>query len=411
MPIDFRRIPPKTVVPELPRWSVTKWTALFVAIVGGGAILALYMWPTSRPTDTAWFWVRIVGYPLLAWIFLWSTTLAGAHARRSVAFAKNEVSERYELACHAQASRPLAILGHAWRFSADDMENNVNAIVAGDVGMAARTSAAFPKSATTARWIAIPEKPFYPGNELSEHSRHEVISGWLIDDLLDPLRGDLGRLAPGTRIRVRPIVASSLAPEEVCAGIGERLRDWFPDLSIAMSKENDALTLSNIDAWADDLSPAQAQLLVAIQLRRAISEELPECSAEAGVALLIGPPSDDVSTAAGLHLHRPAMGDATSASEVSALATRWGRSNATDIGVVWSSALTSEVMTQLRSTSVAGDNATWIDLHNTIGDCGYAAPWLGVALAADRAARTGSSQLFIAQEGDQITALVCRKQS
>ncbi|URF06824.1 hypothetical protein [Cupriavidus campinensis] len=411
MPVDFRRIPSKTVVPEFPQWSVTKWAVLFVAIVGGGAALALYTWPASQPTNTPWFWVRIVGYPLLAWVFIWSTTLAGAHTLRSVASAKNEVSERHELACHAQASMPLALLGHALRFSTDDAENNAQAVVGGQVQMVARTSAAFPKSATTSRWIAIPEKPFYPGNELSEHFRHEVITERLIDDLVARLRGDLGRLPSGTCVRVRSVVASSLASEEVCADIGEKLRGWFPGLSVVMSKDTDALSLFNVDAWADGLWQNEIQLLVAIQLRRAISEELPEGSAEAGVALLVGPPCDHTSIPTALHLHRPATGNATSASEISALATRWGRSKGTDISVVWSDALTDGAIAQLRSTGVASDSAIWIDLRRTIGDCGHAAPWLGVALAAEQAAQTASPQLVVAQEGDQIIALVCRTQS
>lgn len=395
----------------MPRWSVVRGAAFFIAIVGGGTALSLYMWPASRSTDSPLFWIRTVGYPLLAWVFLWSAKLASAHTRRSVALAKNEVGERYELACHAQASRPLAMLGYAWRFSADNAENSVDAIVSGEVRMVARTSAAFPKSETKSRWIAIPEKPFYPGNELSEHSKHEVIIAWLIDELLEPLRGDLGRLPAGTCVRVCSIFASSLAPEEVCTDIEKRLLGWFPHLSIVMSKKTDALPLFNVDTWADDLSPNETQLLIAIQLRRAISEELPEGSAEAGVALLVGPPCHDKSQATDLHLHRPARGDTTSAGEVTALATRWGRSNGTEVGVVWTDALTNEAMTQLRSARVASDGATWIDLRRTIGDCGLAAPWLGVALAAEQAAQTGSPQLVIAQEGDQITALVCRRQS
>ncbi|WP_454766950.1 hypothetical protein [Cupriavidus campinensis] len=414
MPIDFRCVPPKTVVPDPPRLSFAKWAALFIAIVGGGAALVLYLWPATRPTNTPWFWICTIGYPVLAWIFLWSMTLASAHVRRSEAMAQNQVSDKVELACHAQASKPLEILSHAWCFSADEAENSIDAIVNGRVQMVARPSAAFQNAATVSRWLAIPDKPFYPGNELSEHSRHEVVIDWLTDRLLGPVLAKLEALPPDTSLRIRVMIMSSVKPEQVRASLEAKIRGWFPSLPISMSEATDPLSLFEVDTWADELPSDEVQLLVAVQLRRAISEKLEPNVAEAGVALLLGRPcatSPDTSAPVALHMHRPAIGDSASAAEVVTLAKRWGLSSANDMGIAWNHALSDEAVKQLRSTASLTDGGAWIDLRNTIGDCGHTGSWLGAALATEYAAISGCPQLLITQERSRVIALLCRESS
>ncbi|EHP40159.1 hypothetical protein OR16_27167 [Cupriavidus basilensis OR16] len=260
MAIDFQRVPPRATVPDLPRPSVAWWTFLFVAIVGGGAGLVLYLWPATKPTNTFWFWLCVIGYPVAAWAFLWSVTMASAYARRSDAMAVNRASDAEERDCHVHASKPLAILAHAWCFSADDAENGVDGVASGRVQVTARPSAAYPETDVIARWIAIPEKPFYPGNELSEHSRHRVVTDWLLDRLLRPVIASLASLPVQTRLRVRLVSASSVEADEISARLEAKILAHLPNLSVAATADMDHLSLFDVDAWADRM-PANEVLV------------------------------------------------------------------------------------------------------------------------------------------------------
>lgn len=400
-------------MPDLPRPSVAWWTFLFVAIVGGGAAFVIYLWPATKPTNTLWFWLCVIGYPLAAWAFLWSVAMASAYARRSDAMAVNRARDAEERDCHLRAGKPLAILAHAWCFSADDAENGaegVGGVASGRMQMAARPSAAYPETDVIARWIAIPGKPFYPGNELSEHARHKVVTDWLLDRLLRPVVASLESLPVQTRLRVRLVCASSVEAEEVSARLEAKILACLPQLLVATTDDTDHLSLFDVDAWADRLPADEVQLVVALQLRRAISERLDGGVAEAGVALLVGRPGASQHGCA-LHLHRPAKDSAQSASDCVALAMRWGRTSTEGIGTVWDQALSDEVVTHLKSSSPLGDAVTWVDLAKTIGNSGSAGAWLATVLAAENAARSAQSQLVLTQEGDRCIALVCRKPS
>ena len=414
MPIDFRRVPSKVIVPARPQSAVLLWVALFIVIVGTGAALAIHLWPPGRPTNTLWFWLRVVGYPVLAWAFLWSAAMASAYARRSEAMAINHVSDGVELDCHARASQPLAILAQAWCFSADETENAAASVAEGRVAMTARPSAAFPGADVTARWIAIPDRPFYAGNMLSEHVRHEVISDWLLDRLLQPVIATLKALPARTRLRVRLVCASSTEIGDVNNCLEAKLRAHLPSLSVGVGADPAGLSLFEVDAWADNLPADAVQLLVALQLRRAVSQHLDEGVTEAGAALLVGrlePKQSGSALGSALYLHRPARGEAQSASEVVALATRWGQAGAQQRPIVWDQGLSDVVVTQLKSASAVSDAARWVDIAKTVGNGGHAGPWLATALAAEYAAQSGVPQVVIAQEGDQCVALVCRKPS
>lgn len=414
MPIDFGNVPAKVDVPDPPTPAFGKWALLFIVIVGGGAALAVYLWPSTRQTNTAWFWICVIGYPMLGWLLLWSVTLASIHGRRTAAMGQNKVSETAEQACHAEASKPLALLAHAWRFSADETENGVDAVVNGRVTMGPRPSAAFPDQVTVSRWIAIPGRRFYPGNVLSEASRHTVVTHWLIDRLLPRIVEELERLPSNTPLRVRLVSASTLDPSEVGQLLHAKLRGWLPWIPITMSEETGPLSLFEIDTLADTLPPGEVQLLIALQLRRAISEQLGSSVAEAGVALLIGRPCASGTSAtngAAIHLHRPAAGDAEALADVVSSASSWGMSAIAGIGAAWNHGFSDEAVSRYKAMSGLAKSVTWLDLHNTVGDCGSAGPWLGVALAADHAGRSGTPQLLIAREDERVIALLCRKPS
>jgi hypothetical protein len=413
MPIDFERVPPRVAVPEPPRPSKLLWAVLLGVVVCLGAALAVYIWPAGRPTNTAWFWFCVIGYPVLAWAFLLSCRLGYGYARRSEAIANNQVSDDEELKCHTLASAPLAVLAHAWCFSCDDQENGIESLVNASVKTDARPGGAVPGLDVKARWLEIPGKPSYAGNEQTEHARHRVVSDWLLSRLVERIATELTALPQRTALQVDLCIRSEMDLAGRRARLQELITTRAPALRVTVEASGEHLSLFQTDVWHDDLKPGQAQLLIAIQLRRAVSERLQDGVAETGVALLLGHPGfvrNMPANGTSLRLHRPATGASDAVSESLELATRWGQADSNHIKAVWSHGLAEELVRSVRSSPQFDEQTKWVDLGATVGTCDGAGAWLATALAAEHASVTGDPQLILTQEGSDMIAIVCRKE-
>lgn len=414
MPIDFARVPPRVVVPEPPRPSKLLWAVLLGVVMCLGAALTIFLWPAGRPTNTIWFWFCVIGYSVLAWAFLLSCYLGYAYARRSGAIANNRVSDDEELKCHKLASVPLAVLGHAWCFSSDDQENGIEGFVSGSVKMVARSSRAVPGFDVKARWLEIPEMPFYAGNELVEHARHRVVSDWLLNRLVDRIGPELAALPGRTALQVDLCIRSELGLADVRARLQELIAARAPALRVTVNVSGEHLSLFQTDAWHDGLKPGEAHLLIAIQLRKAVSERLQAGVAETGVALLLGHPGivrNMSANGTSLRLHCPATGASDEVRKPLELATRWGQTDSTYIKTVWSHGLAEELVRSVKSSPQFREQTPWVDVGATVGTCGGAGAWLATAMAAEHASVTGDPQLVLTQEGSDMIALVCRKKN
>ncbi|RDK01847.1 hypothetical protein [Paraburkholderia lacunae] len=413
MPIDFARVPPRVAVPEPPRPSKLLWAVLLGVVMCLGAALAIFLWPAGRPTNTVRFWVRVIVYPVLAWVFLLCCRLGYSYARRSGAIANNRVSDDEELKCHKLASVPLAVLGHAWCFSCDDQENGIGGLVNGSVKMAVRSSRAVPGLDVKARWLEIPGKPFYAGNELTEHARHRVVSDWLLNRLVDGIGTELAALPGRTTLQVDLCIRSEMDLANVRARLQELIAARAPALRVTVKASGEHLSLFQTDAWHDGLKAGEAHLLIAIQLRKAVSERLQDGVSETGVALLLGHPAivrNMPAIGTSLRLHRPAIGESDTVSKPLELAARWGQADSTYIKTVWSHGLAEELVRSVKSSPQFGEKTRWVDLGATVGTCDGAGAWLATTLAAEHASLIGDPQLVLTQEGTDMIALVCRKQ-
>ncbi|OMG75427.1 hypothetical protein [Burkholderia ubonensis] len=412
MPVDFNRVPPRVEVPPPPQVSMIVWTVLLVLVTGAGAGLTIMLWPTGRPTNTLWFWLCVAGYPLMAWTLLLCSWLGYGYARRNQAIATNRVSDDAEQACHAMAGRPLAILGHAWCFAAHDSENSLEGILTGTELAKLRPSGAVADSEVKARWLDIPGMRFYPGNELAEHARHHAVCTWLLERLIDRLLPQLNTLPPRTKLQVELHHRSRLKSEAVETRLQEMLAERVPVLKVDVVPGEYTIPLFRTDAWHDNRDVNTAHLLVAVELRDAISAVLSDGVAEAGVALLVGRPRH--TTAAmpiGLRLHRPAKGTLDAAARTIELAARWGQSSRDRLRTVWAHGLTSDSGSAVRQAASFPEETRWIALETSVGDCSGAGPWLAVALAAESARTTGDPQIVLCGEGKELIALMCRKQT
>ncbi|MEK6421144.1 MAG: hypothetical protein V4801_16230 [Burkholderia gladioli] len=411
MPVDFNRVPPRVKVPLAPQASMIVWTVLLVTVMGLGAGLAITLWPTDRSTNTPWFWLCVAGYPFLAWAFLLFAWLGSGYVRRNQAIATNRVSDKAEQACHAMASKPLAILGHAWCFAANDLENSLEGILTGVELMRVRPSAAASDNEVNARWLDIPDKHFQPGNELAEHARHHVVCTWLLVRLIDRLLPQLRALPPRTKLQVELHHQSRMKSEAVEARIRTLLAERVPALRVAVGASELGDSIFHADAWFDNRDVNTAYVLIAIELRDAISAVLSDGVAEAGVALLVGRPSLVSPAMPGeLRLHRPAKGTFDTAARTFELAACWGQSSCDQLRTIWTHGLHSDSVGAVRRAAFP-DEAQWFQLETSVGDCSGVGPWLAVALAAENARTTGDPQLVLCGQGSELTALTCRTQT
>ncbi|MCC8392458.1 hypothetical protein LJ656_07645 [Paraburkholderia sp. MMS20-SJTR3] len=412
MPVDFNRVPPRVDVPPAPQISLILWTVLLVLVMAAGAALTIGLWPTGSPTGTLGFWFCIVGYSLLGWALLLVSWLGYGYGRRNQAIATNRVSDKAEQACHALASTPLAILGHAWCFAADDPENSLEGVLAGADLAKLRPSAAVADTDVNARWLDIPDMPFQAGNELAEHARHHAVCTWLIERLINRLLPQLRVLPARTRLQVELHHQSRLKSAAVETRLRELIAERAPALKVDMVSGERARSLFRTDAWLDNRDVNMAHLLVAIELRDAISAVLSDGVAEAGVALLVGRPRlASPASSSGLRLHRPARATLDAAARTLELAARWGQASRERLRTVWAHGLPLDSVSAVRQAAPLVDGAQWNVLEASVGDCSGAGSWLALALAAESARTTGDPQIVLCGEGEELIALMCRKQT
>jgi hypothetical protein len=412
MPIDFNRIPPRVSVPALPEPSKPVWAILLLVVMGAGAALTVTLWPPDLPTDTPWFWICVAVFPALLWGFLLYAWLGYGHARCIGALATNHVAEQIEQSCHDAASRPLAILGNAWCFSSIAAENQLPGFLDGSVQIKTRPSRAMVDSEVNARWIEIPDEPFYPGNELDEHARHKAVCEWLLQRLIGDLTEQLNALPAQTSLQVELHLRSKLEYTVVQTRLRDFLVKKAPALSVTMVADEREAQLFSTDAWFDDRDLGVAHLVVAIELRNAISQVLNDGVAEMGAALLVGHPGLAQATPSPmLNLHRPARGSLEAIAGTLGLATRWGHTTIERVSMAWAHGASSELSSVTRKLASLPEHTKWMALETTVGDCSDSGVWLVAALAAANAESTGDPQLVLSHHEGELVALVCRKQA
>jgi hypothetical protein len=411
MPVDFNRIPPRVSVPPPPQPSKPVWAALLLMVMCAGAALTITLWPPGRPTNTPWFWICVAGYPLLVWAFLLFSRLGYGHARRNEAIATNRVSEQAEQSCHAVASRPLAILGNAWCFSSNDAENLLESVRDGSVQVTARPSGAVTDDDVVARWIEIPDDPFHPGAALDEHTRHKAVCEWVLQRLIGNLTKQLNALPTRTSLHVELHLRSKLEFAVVRTRLQELLVKKAPALSVKTVENERGIPLFSTDAWLDGRDVGVAHLVVAIELRNAISQVLSDGVAEVGVALLLGHPRlAQAAMPPALRLHRPARGGLDTIANMVGLATRWGQTTTEQLRTVWVHGASSEQASAIKKSALLPEQTKWMALETTVGDCSSSGAWLAAALAAANAESTGDPQLVLSHHDGELVALVCRQQ-
>ncbi len=412
MPVDFLRVPPKVRVPEVSRPSILGWALLLCLMILGCTIFAVFVWPAGKP-DSVLFWFCSVGLPISVWAFLLSCRLAYTYGRVNSALATNKTSDRIEAQCHESSSQPIAVLGHAWRFSTKEDENSVDSLVDKRTKLLPVPSVAMPNTDVIARWLDVPDREFHAGNALTEHARQTEVCDWLLRQLVNGIAPQLLALPRRATVKVDLCIDSALDPAAVKERLLSLLNENRRALRMEVNEPKAELSLFQADEWFDECRSDVFKILVALQLRNVTNAVLASGVAEAGSMLLVSSRSmaRRLGQMSPVYLHRPARGTLEDVVNTLKLAVRWGKTAFDAIGTSWRTGLAEDSTRTIRSSCRFGRSMETIDLDTTVGDAGVARAWLATTLAVARAALTDEPQLVVAQKDDVLTALICEKQT
>jgi hypothetical protein len=413
MPVDLNRIPPRATVPEVSRPSVVIWALLLCLMLAAGASSTIFIWPADKTTNAELFWVCTAGFPILIWGFLLACRFAWTYVHINAALATNRTADDIEKERHELSSQPLAVLAHAWRFSSIEEENGVEELVDEKTKLRPVASEVHSNTDVLARWLEIPGKKFYGGDARTESTRQTAVCEWLLNELVKDIAPQILQLPRRVSMSVDLCLDTVLRPATWVARLQSLLKENFPSLGVEMNPATFELSLFHADSWHDGARPDVVRLLVAVQLRKAASEVLANGVAEAAAVLLVGMPSvaGQMSEKPALRIHRPARGSQEKVADAMSLAVRWGKTSFDEIGATWRTGLGKDASRTIRSSCRFGSRMRSVDIDETVGNAGAARTWLATTLAAANAALVNEPQLVIAQEGDDLVALICQKQT
>ncbi|VVE88362.1 hypothetical protein [Pandoraea bronchicola] len=407
MPVDFNRVPARKPVPKQASLSVVTAIILLVAMLCIGAGLTMTLWPDGSSTDAISFWACALGLSVATWAVTCCSRLGYADVKRSSVIAHNRACDDVELACHAAASVPLAVLGHAWCFSSEPTENQSTSVFDGTVKAAVRPSAAQADLEVNARWIDIPGHPYGAGNEGNELARHRVLIAWLYGQLLERIVGALRALPANSRLDVAAHVSSSVKLEWATERLEEHIRALRSDLELSVTPFREGIPLFQIDSWLDEATSPSAKLIVSLHLVNAISQALSDGAAEAGVAILFGP-GQVKPRAPALLVHRPAAGTLQEAATVIPLAARWGACDPETPASVLTHGVTQSQKTVINQQCFPNP-VEWHSMEDSVGNSAATGPWLALALAMESTGAGAPPQLVLCTDNDKLVASVCRE--
>lgn len=403
MPVDLPTPPPDTTPPAMPNPFV--WAALFVAVMTAGVAHTLLTWPHGTPTNTAWFWLRLLFFPAMTWSLLLGLRLLYVEQETDRIRAELDQwkEDRDEAVRFAQ--EPLALLGMAYQCSIGSRAVAETVAQGGQIIAAQQPGEGFN---------AIPHTRLDSLEGQALESRYEAC----FTDLLDRLDDALCALPPhaplevylqGTEMEARPrehlhAPAQDKKQDEERVDIlviWQRCWEGFGHRTVPTHRLSPHDSLMVLDAWLDEYGgPALEKfvLVVAVQLHTTP----PPDSAEAATALLLGwaPLAQRKALPIEVLLHRPiAMTDGTLADTL-ATALLWSHADAVQVTGLWQAALDGAIKTDVIKTAselgIAACKTDGLngahDIDHVLGDAGVAAPWLALALAAEHTAHTGAPQ-------------------
>lgn len=384
MPVDLSCIPARAKRQAAPSFKRCVMFPIVLIASGGGG--TAYFWPTSAPTHTATFWFCFLGIPSvvggIAFALRWLVYLSGEWLADGWDAAR-ERDLAQDMRC---GQRSLGMLGYVVHLP--------HVISAKSIS----------------QQLQIPEGIILPTkvDETGELLIHQASFSDVGLPVLVRVKERINSLLAETSLQN----AFQRLPQKSPLAV---LLQFSPDISLS-SEELGTLQqlvqnnigspfnftfisgegLQTVDVWLD--SPDMMQNLLVITL--SLSEKIMDGSGEAAVALLMNSPeTPEVTRNILAQIHRPEQMKTTQEMSSALMqALHWGETTPDEIKHIWLTGTgTSNKASTLLSTAgirfpVAGQPC---DIDIKTGLTGNVSPWLAIAVAADQAAQSKSSQLVI----------------
>jgi hypothetical protein len=392
MPVELPELGSTEGASRPPRAIV--WIGLFVVFMVTGAAVALWTWPNGAPTDTAWFWTRLLGLPALTWCTMFGLRLHyydEQMQRRKAELAVRAADRERRLRF---AREPLAVL--AWTYlTAPGSTEVAGKIARGELALNARTS--------TAGVGAVRHTALELGEDKDAPERYRAC----FNALLEKISAAVIAVPTNVPLSVRLLVPADVDQDDL-------LQTWQSCWAAKHLRSATAKLLAIeqgtmfLDAWLDirgGPSLECATLLVSAQLH--VSP--PQSSAEAAVGMLLAwaPLAERYGLKARAQLHRPVELDAAGLDDVLSKVLLWGEVTAAAINDLWQAgvpgrykrALLQAASDSKLAVSQMAGLSTIHDIDLAIGHPGVCVGWLNIALGIEHAAQTGATQLMAWHEG------------
>jgi hypothetical protein len=399
MPVELPEMEPSDAPPERPRAVV--WLGVFVVVMLVGVVVGLLTWPDGEPANTAWFWVRLLVFPALAWCTLFGLRLHHHDDEVQRRQALREVLGEDRAQALLFASEPLAVLGHAY-LTEPGSEKVAGMIVNRELALSARTSSAGDDAV---RHTALE----FDGRAATIDRYRACFSA-----LLERIAGAVSALPGKVPLSVRLQLPIDVDQQDL---LDTWQRCWAarnlrPVTATLLQIAPGAMAL---DEWLDirgGPSLEKATLFVSVQLH-----DVPrQSSAEAAVGVLLAwaPLAERHALETQAFLHRPVEVGSSGLDAAISTALLWGRATAAEAGDLWQaglshadkSALLQAASDAKLAVSQTNGFAGMHDVDPAIGNPGACAGWLAIALGVEHTAQVGVQQFIAWREGTLRLAVI-----
>lgn len=416
MTLNFSQLPEKIAVPDQ-RPSAWFWTVVFLVLTLAGVVTILLLWPKGMPTQTWKFWITLLVFPAGLATLVVLHRYGMYQGKVLDAEIYNEVCEVFTEEVVSFASRPLAVIGCAYRFSEEESVNALALTGIQDQSLSlpifsSTNSGASPLKArqlvTTEQSLLLVAEQSAALNVMDqktdgedELARQQAALAWVFAQLQESLAESFRLLPQSLPMAVQLKVASIVLPEavkEIWQSAWEKHRLRSVQLAILSEEEDSSLKM--LDTWLDHAhqqDQQQARLIVTVQLHASVAGVPPADSAEAGAALLMLPAAlaRHYQLTPSVWLHRPQRGALDQSDHAIVHALKWADVTGADIASVWHADCRSEQCDALRDhTSALGLTTLGGSIDTAVGLTGVAAPWLATCCAV-AAAQLGSQPQLV----------------
>ncbi len=411
MAVDFSLLPPEQPEPDDPP-SLFVWTVVFFALALAGVFATLLLWSKNLPTDTWKFRTTLILFPVGIPALLVLRLHSRYEGRKESVEMGNEAAGQFNNRVFDAAAIPLALIAGAYRFSATQKENTVEAIRTGSLKLDTKDPIARDGEQVKARWLVVPGVPLRSGSKRDDRERHCKVATWLFDELLDELASQIQTLHPQLDLVVHLLISNRLTFQENEVLWNASWQKHSLRHASRVDATKDFSDFNSLDRWLDQVIEGQGRqvrLIVAVQLHPLLSSSPPAGAAEAGVALLLMPDAlagqHDVTRTA--RLYRPVRAAFAKSNDALSNALKWAGVVAAEIPSGWQTGLDATQAGALREPAVRlGLTARPSDLDQSVGYAGVAAPWLAVACAAESLTGDVRNQIILARHAESVDCAV-----